>query len=74
MQLIHKPWMPEYKRLMEWPSKYIVSGPTLSRLDSYRRFYIKIDWPNYGMGEVILQAENTSAARNYDAQEKDGKV
>ena len=33
-----------------------LSGPTLSRPDPYRRFYIKTYWSKDGMGSVLLQA------------------
>ena len=48
---------PEYQRLLERLKTDILSGPTLSRPDPSRRFYIKTDWSKDGMGVVLLQAD-----------------
>ena len=62
----------EDQRLLERLNKYILSGPNLSRLDPYRRFYIKTDLPKDGMREVLLKEDDSAVSRNPEAKEKEG--
>ena len=56
------------KKLLERIKKDILSGPTLSRPDPSRGFYIKTDWSKDGMGAVILQVDVSEEAKNPEAQ------
>ena len=47
-----------------------MAGPTLEIPYPSRRSYIKTGWSEYGMGEVILQADVPVEARKVEAQEK----
>ena len=44
----------------------------LARTNPERRFYFKIYWGKAGMGEVLLQAENSEEAKEEDEQESKG--
>ena len=48
-------WNPEDQGLLERLKKDILSGPTLSRPDPARMFYIRTDCSKYGMVAVLLQ-------------------
>ena len=72
MEIIQNLWNPENQRLLERIKKYILSGPTLEKLDPIRRFYIKTDWPKGGMGSVLLKLDISAEARKSEAYEKDG--
>ena len=62
MELMQNIWNPEGQRLIERLKKDILSGPTLSRPDPYRRFYIKIYWSKHGMGAVLLKPDVSEEA------------
>ena len=58
--------------LLERLKEDIVEGHTLEILDLSSIFYIKADWSNYGMVEVLLKADEFSEAINAGSQEKEG--
>ena len=58
---------------MERLKKDILSGPTLARSDTSRRFYIKTDWTKDVMGAVLLQSDVSEEAIKPEAQEKAGR-
>ena len=64
MELIHNLWNIEDQKLLERLKKDILSRPTLARPENSRGFYIKIEWPKDGMGEVLLQAYVSVETRN----------
>ena len=45
-----------------------MSGPSLERSESYQRFYINGELLKDGMGEVLLQAEDSVNAIKSEAQ------
>ena len=56
-------WNTEDQKLLERLNKDILSGPALSRLDPYKRFYIKTSLSKDVMEVVILQKYDSAAAR-----------
>ena len=59
MELIQDLWNLGYQRLPEWLNKDILPEPILARPDPSRRLYTKIDCSKDGMGEFILQANDS---------------
>jgi hypothetical protein len=55
-------WTTEYDDLLLCIKKEILEGPLLAQADSMKRFYLKTDWPKYGTGAVLLQAENSDSS------------
>ena len=62
-------WNPEDQRLLERLNKDILSGPTLERPDSSRRFYTKRYWSKDRIGVVLMQAD---VSEESEAEEKYG--
>ena len=71
MVMMKNLWNLQYQILLEWLKKDILSVPTLSIPYPSRRFYIKTDWSNNGMGAVLIQEDVSQKARKEEAQEKD---
>ena len=68
MELIKNLWKQEEQMLMERLNKDIMAGPTLTRKDLSRIFYIKTDWSKDGMGVILLQADDSVDARKTEAK------
>ena len=64
-------WNIENKSLLERLKKDVLSGPTLARPHSSRRFYIKTDCSKDVLREVFLQAYDSEESRKSDGKEND---
>ena len=59
--------------LQEILKEDIVEVPTVARTDPSQIFYIETDWSKDGMGEVLIQVDNSVKARYAEAQERAGE-
>ena len=56
---MHNLCKPEDQNIINMLKDDIVAGPTLATPYSSRIFYIKTGWYKYGMGDVLLQVDNS---------------